>query len=174
MFHRIKTIDPKTSTVILRGLAFSSTLFISLAITGLLPGARARRQQYFADASMAGNLRRMQMLHLSGANVNARGACCAPLFLAAGSGNADAVRYLINEGADVNSRESFGQTALTEAAFYGNLAVIKELLKHGADINAVADNGTALDAAIKANNSSAADLLRHYGAKRACEIRGSC
>ena len=93
---------------------------------------------------MLGNLRRMQMLHLSGADVNASGICCTPLFLAAGSGNAEAVRYLINQGADVNSRERFGQTALTEAAFYGNISVIKELLKHGAEVNAVSDEGTAL------------------------------
>ena len=123
---------------------------------------------------MLGNLRRMQMLHLSGADVNASGICCTPLFLAAGSGNAEAVRYLINQGADVNSRERFGQTALTEAAFYGNISVIKELLKHGAEVNAVSDEGTALDIANKSNNTALADLLKHYGARRACEIRGLC
>jgi len=123
---------------------------------------------------MLGNLRRMQMLHLTGADVNVSGTCCTPLFLASGSGNPEAVRYLINQGADVNSRERFGQTAVTEAAFFGNISVIKELLKHGAEVNAVSDEGTALDIAIKGNNTALSDLLKHYGGRRACEIRGSC
>ena len=151
-----------------RALAFTTTLFLSLVLIGALPTARSRRQQYFAEASMLGNL------HLTGADVNAAGTCCTPLFLAAGSGNAEAVRYLINQGADLNSRQRFGQTALTEAAFYGNAAVIKELLKHGAEVNAVSDEGTALDIANKGNHAAVADLLKHYGGRRACEIRGSC
>lgn len=122
---------------------------------------------------MQGDVRRMQLFHLTGANVNARDTC-APLFLAAASGNAEAVRYLIHEGADVNSFEKFGQTALTEAAFYGDIAVVKELLRAGAEVNAVGQEGTALDIAVKNNHAAVADLLKHYGGRRGCEIRGSC
>jgi ankyrin repeat protein len=160
--------------VILRAISFTSTLLLSLGIVGALPGARARRQRSFAEASMTGNVARMQVLHLTGANVNARTSCCTPLFLAAGSGNAEAVRFLIRQGADVNARERFGQTALSEAAFYGNVAVIKELLKNGADVNAVGNDGTALDVAAKTNNGVVADLLKHYGGRRACELSRQC
>jgi len=160
--------------VVLRAISFTSTLLLSLGIVGGLPGARARRQRSFAEASMAGNVARMQILQLTGANVNARTSCCTPLFLAAGSGNPEAVRFLIRRGADVNAREQFGQTALSEAAFYGNIAVIKELLKSGADVNTVGDDGTALDVAAKTNNAVVADLLKHYGGRRACELRGQC
>ena len=116
----------------------------------------------------------MRLLHMAGANVNTRDKCCMPLFLAAGEGRLDVVRYLLDQGADVNAREQQGRTALTEAAFYGRLSVIKELLLRGADVNAIADETTALDIAIKSNHTGMIELLKHYGGKRACEIRGSC
>ncbi len=94
-----------------------------------------------------------------------------PLFLAAGEGRLEVVRYLLDEGADVNARESWGSTPLAEAAYYGHVDVIKELLLRGADINAACAQGTALDIAISRNNTAAADLLRHRGGKSAREIR---
>lgn len=163
-----------TKRIATRAIVFSSTLFLSFAIVGFLPSTRARRQAHFTQAAADGNLRRMRLLHMTGANVNTRSHCCVPLFLAAGEGRLDAVRFLLDEGADVNARDQHGRTAITEAAFYGNLAVIKELTLRGADVNAITGEGTALDIALKANNAAASDLLRHYGAKRACEIRGSC
>ena len=94
-----------------------------------------------------------------------------PLFLAAGQGNMEVVRYLLNEGADINAREKLGHTALAEAAYYGHVDVVKELLLHGADINAVSEDGTALDIAISRKNILVADLLRHRGGRSAGEIR---
>ena len=160
-----------TKLVFTRTLAFAGTFVLSLAIVNLLPGASQRRQRSFAQASMDGNLRRMQLLHFAGANINARGDCCMPLFLAAAIGKAEAVHYLLDEGADVNARDEFGHTALTEATFNGNVAVIRELLARGADTNNVAVDGTALDLATRRNNAAAADLLKHYGGKRANELR---
>lgn len=157
-----------------RAIVFASTLFLSFAIVSFLPSFRARRQAHFTQAAADGNLRRMRLLHMTGANVNTRSQCCVPLFLAAGEGRLDAVRFLLDQGADVNAREQQGRTAVTEAAFYGKMAVIKELALRGADVNAISDDGTALDITLKANNTAASDLLKHYGGKRACEIRGSC
>ena len=153
--------------ILTRASAFAGTLVFSLAIVNALPSVKERRQRYFAQATMDGNLRRMQMLHLTGANINARGNCCMPLFLAAGEGRLEVVRYLLDEGADVNARENFGNTALAEATYYGHIAVIKELLARGADINAIGEGGTALDIAVNRNNSAVADLLRHHGGKSA-------
>lgn len=153
-----------------RAIAFASTLMMSLAIVGSLPKFKERRQRYFADAATNGSVMRMQMLQIAGANVNAVGAMQSPLLLAAGEGKLGAVRYLLDEGADVNASIK-GNTALIEAAFYGHAPIVKELLVRGAYANAVSENGTALDIAINRNDSALIELLKHYGAKRANEIR---
>jgi ankyrin repeat protein len=160
-----------TRALVTRAVAFASTLFMSLAMVSSMPKFKERRQKYFAAAATTGSLHRMQLLHLAGANVNDRGNGSTPLFLAAGEGRLDAVRYLLDEGADVNARERHGNTALTEATYYGYIPIMKELLVRGADINAVSGDGTALDIATGRNNSAVVDLLNHYGAKRASEIR---
>jgi len=81
------------------------------------------------------------------------------------------VRYLLDEGADVNSRDELGDTALIEAAYSGNTEVVKELLLRGADINLISRQGTALDVADNRSNTAAADLLKHRGGKSANELR---
>jgi hypothetical protein len=160
-----------TTGIIARAIAFSSTLVLSMAVLSLLPGARARRQTHFARAAADGNVRSMRLLQMTGASVNTRGNCCAPLLLAAGEGRLDAVRYLLDQGADVNARDERGRTALTEATFYGNAPVIKELVLRGADVNAISDEGTSLDIAVNTKHEAIAELLKHYGAKSVNEIR---
>lgn len=160
-----------TPALITRAIAFAGTLLMSVAIVGNLPKFKERRQRYFASAATAGSVHQMQLLHLAGANVNSRGVGGIPLLLAAGEGRLNAVRYLLDEGADVNLRGGYGNTALTEAAYYGHVTVIKELLTRGADVNARSTDGTPLDIAIGRNNVAVIDLLKHYGAKRASELR---
>jgi hypothetical protein len=154
-----------------RGITFSATAVFSVAMMNSLPLVKQQRQRSFAQATMDGNLSRVRWLHFAGAKVNARGNCCMPLFLAAGEGKLEVVRYLLDEGADANAREELGHTALAEAAYYGHVDVVKELLLRGADINAVSDDGTALDIAVSRKNTAAADLLKHRGGKTAREIR---
>lgn len=113
----------------------------------------------------------MRLLQMAGARVNSQGSCCTPLLLAASEGRLDAVRYLLDQGADVNARDERGRSALTEAAFYDNIAVVKELILRGADLNAVSDEGTALDIAIDTKHDSVVELLKHYGARTANEVR---
>ena len=160
-----------TKNCFTRATVFSTTAVFSLAIMNSLPLVKLQRQRSFAHATMDGNLSRMRWLHFAGAKINARVNCCMPLFLAAGQGNREVVRYLLDEGADINAREKLGGTALTEAAYYGHVDVVRELLLNGADINAVSDDGTALDIAVSRKNTAAADLLKHLGGKPAREIR---
>src|SRR5437870_4606856 len=171
----IRSVRHKITKHLPKLYVFASTLTLSLAIVNALPRVRQHKQQQrqlrFAEASVDGDLRRMRALHAAGASVNARITCCLPLFLAASEGKLEAVRYLLDEGADINAREKLGDTALSEATYYGRLDVVKELLFRGADVNAVGKEGTALDIAIKKNYSDIADLLKHHGAERMCELR---
>lgn len=160
-----------TKALVSRAVAFAGTMIMSVAVVGSLPKFKERRQRYFASAATTGSVSRMQLLHLAGANVNAHGIGGTPLLLAAGEGRLNAVRYLLNEGADVNLRGQHGNTALTEATYYGHEAIIKELLMRGADVNAVSVSGTPLDIAASRNNVAVIDLLEHYGARRASELR---
>jgi len=157
--------------IAVRAIAFAGTMLMSVAVVGNLPKFKERRQRYFASAATSGSVYRMQLLHLAGANVNSRGSSGTPLFLAAGEGRLNAVRYLLDEGADVNLRGGYGNTALTEATYYGHAPVIKELLMRGADVNVISSDGTPLDIATGRNNPAIIDLLKHYGAKRRNELR---
>jgi ankyrin repeat protein len=152
-------------------IAFAGTTVFSLAIMNSLPRVRQQRQRSFAQATMDGNLYRMRWLHFAGAKIDARSNVGNPLFLAASEGKLEIVRYLLDEGADVNARANSGGTPLAEAAYYGHVDVIKELLLRGADINAIGEQGTALDIAGNKNNTATADLLKHHGGKTAREIR---
>jgi len=158
-------------SIITPALAFASTLVLSFAIVSSLPKFKEQRQRYFTQATLDGSLSRMRLLHFAGANINSRSNGDMPLFIAAGEGRSDVVRYLLAEGADVNAREKLGDTALTEASYYGHVALVKELLAHGADVNAIGNDGTALDIALNRNSAVVVDLLKHHGGKRANEVR---
>jgi ankyrin repeat protein len=164
-------ISLATKALVTRAIAFASTMVMSVAVVGSLPKFKERRQRYFASAATSGSVYRMQLLHLAGANVNSRGSSGTPLFLAAGEGRLNAVRYLLDEGADINLRGEHGNTALTEATYFGQASVIKELLLRGAEVNAISIDGTPLDIAIGRNNVAVIDLLKHYGARRGNELR---
>ena len=164
-------MNSTAKSIFLRGAGFTSTLVFAVALMNVMPRVRKLRQQHFAEATMDGNLGRMRFLHFAGAKVNARGNSGMPLFLAAGEGKLKVVRYLLDEGADVNAREARGNTALIEAAYFGPLDILKELLLCGADINAIGDQGTALDVATIRKNPAAADLLKHRGGMSARELR---
>jgi uncharacterized protein len=70
------------------------------------------------------------------------------------------VKDLVIHGAEVNSTQQGGFTALHEAAQSGNLGLIKFLLAHGANISARANDGkSALTFAQESNKPEAASLL---------------
>ena len=96
------------------------------------------------------------------------------LVLAARAGHKEAVKALLEAGANVNSRDSEGNTALITAVFYGRTDVVETLLAAGADTNAISTmiydikEGsqyyygpmTALDIAMKKNFTAIVKLLK--------------
>lgn len=65
----------------------------------------------------------------------------SPLMVAAGCGNISIVRYLLEHGADINSKNNFGMTVLGESIYTGEYDVALVLLNNGADYLSPICNG---------------------------------
>ncbi|XP_059496891.1 IQ motif and ankyrin repeat domain-containing protein 1-like isoform X2 [Stegostoma tigrinum] len=64
-----------------------------------------------------------------------------PLSEASGGGHPEAIRFLIEKGANLNSKGAYGRTPLYRAAFGGHLAALEMLLQYGGDPRICADDG---------------------------------
>lgn len=88
----------------------------------------------------------------------------APLHAAAARGDLEAVRLLLERGADANARQQSGYVALHTAAAGGRKELASLLLAYGADPAAATDTGeTAGDLADKAGHAELASWLRKTG-----------
>jgi ankyrin repeat protein len=75
-------------------------------------------------------------LFLSACIVSAQEDLTSELMAAAGNGETAEVKTLLDRGANVNARDSYGFTALIFAAKSGNSSTVRLLLTRGADVNA--------------------------------------
>jgi ankyrin repeat protein/outer membrane protein assembly factor BamB len=99
-----------------------------------------------------------------------------PLMLAASLGNLEAVRYLLDIGADINRMEKSAQkeNALMKASGHGHTAVVRLLIEARASVNATdADGMTALYKAAEMGRLDAAKLLLDSGAAVGTRTKGS-
>ena len=60
-----------------------------------------------------------------------------------GDGNLAAVKYFVENGADIHGKANNGKSALIEAAQKGDLAMVKYLVEKGADILGKDNNGNS-------------------------------
>ena len=142
----------------------------ALALPVLLLGAGPAPDSPVADAAMAGDAARVELLLTEGADVNApQGDGMTALHWAARSVNAPLVRLLLDAGADVAATTRIGAyTPLHLASEVGNAAVAGLLLAAGAEQTATtADVGgaTPLHLAAAAGDAATVRLLIEHGGR---------
>lgn len=89
-----------------------------------------------------------------------------PLMWASQYGNNDIVKYLIEQGTEVNKTQNFNRDyPLVLATKQGNIDIVKTLIANGADLNIKNQNNeTALTIAQKLNNKELVTLLKGHKA----------
>jgi len=78
----------------------------------------------------------LNLLLATGANANADGAWGRPLFEAVRYASGAAIEILVKHGADVNARDTQGNTPLTVAAVGYDSGIVNQLIRLGAQIDA--------------------------------------
>src|SRR5215510_8408439 len=111
------------------------------------------------------DLVRLTAIVRTAADANQKSADGDPILMtAAAVGSIDAMRFLLDKGADVNATNAFGATALIWSAT--DIAKVRLLVERGANVNAAAKTGrTALFVA--AMSEPSADIVRLLIAKGA-------
>lgn len=88
-----------------------------------------------------------------------------PLIIAAYNNHPDTTEFLLEKGADANSQDNAGNTALMGVSFKGYTHIAMQLLQAGADVNLRNSNGApALTFAATFGHLRIAELLLQHGA----------
>jgi ankyrin repeat protein len=75
------------------------------------------------------------------------------------------VRWLLEQGADINAKDEHGQTALMNAAHAGQTDLVRLLIEYGADLNITAKyNLSALMLSLLGRHPEVAQMLIEAGA----------
>ncbi|MBM3459574.1 MAG: hypothetical protein FJX77_13720, partial [Armatimonadetes bacterium] len=137
--------DGSGFTPLMFSAAYSSPGLVTLLLDhGASVNAASEPSGSRALAWAAGDPAKLRLLLSRGAQVNARSAQGrTPLLIAASQpGSAEAVRLLLDQGADPAIRDHSGNSPLAAAAATGDLEVMRLLLARGADVNAKTENGS--------------------------------
>lgn len=139
--------------------------FLALAIPSVRRSAIEHRDRAFTAAAWNGDIRRMQVLRLFGADAERNdGGNGLAITAAAWTGKTEVIRYLLDNGADVNQRDKFGLTALIAASDNGKIETVRYLVSRNADVNAIGEDGSALRRAREKGHLEVATFLESRGA----------
>jgi ankyrin repeat protein len=129
-------------------------------------------------AVMRNNERSVKYLIAKGARLDqlaymdARGHLYTALMVAAFNGNVRLTELLLNNGANLEKRNNFGNTALMEAALAPQPEQLKFMIEHGANVNARSPKGhTALTYAVESGRTENIKVLLAAGAVPHATIR---
>ncbi len=144
---RVESVVRDGRCLVLLGLAVG---FAATPGRGVAAEAAARP----TDAAPAVELTRFEALSVD-----------PPLVDAAKSQDHDALRALLDDGADVNGRTGDGSTALLWASYRDDLESADVLIRAGAEVNLANELGaTPIWAAARNGSAAMAELLLHAGA----------
>jgi ankyrin repeat protein len=160
-------------TETLKSLIGESTDVQSDARLALISAAFSALERQGNGESYGGQADAVQILVNAGVNVDEHfDNGITALMLMAILAQTDAVRALLDAGADVNAvANADGSTALIFAVYGGDTEVVSTLIEAGADVD-IADAGTgsgdgrtALSYAVEKDRADIIDVLRQAGAK---------
>jgi ankyrin repeat protein len=124
------------------------------------------------QAAKDGNLSEVKRLLDKGTEIDARtdsGATALMWACVAGDREITKMReiakMLITKGADVNARDAYGGSALTDAIYWGSLGIAQLLLDNGTDVNVKREGITALMWAIQRGYQQTTQALIDKGAE---------
>ncbi len=143
---------------------FATLTMILMVVAGAAAGAQDNSEKFYS-AIRAGDLDGLKSLlkhRVLPNGVDRQGV--TPLMNAAAVGSIEAMKALIEGGAEVNLQNDFGSTALMWSA--GDVRKVRLLLDHGADVNKVTKTGRTV-LIIAAMSNPSAEVVRLLLAKGA-------
>jgi ankyrin repeat protein len=149
-------------------LLISAVLMLGLSIA-VLHTANAQQPEDIFEAAAAGDISKVRALIEADSTLleSKDESGCTPLSLACLRNQVVVANYLIGKGANVNTRNNWGQTPLHNAngVFGQDFDLIKRLIAVGADVNSQGNRGeTPLEWAAARGNLQVARLLIENGA----------
>ncbi len=115
----------------------------------------------------------VKALVAAGADVNMRSAGydpyqkdMTPLFIAVNEGDIQTVQFLLDKGADVNAKDSWGRTTLMQVVPNASVELVQLLINRGADVNLKDNSGeSSLKVARQYHRPEIEALLQKAGSK---------
>jgi len=142
-------------------LALASTVALFL-VAGVGQSVSSAAATDVYQAIRANDLSRLRSLVTSRTEANAADPLGETLLMsAAAAGSLDAMKFLVEQGADVNAQNAFGSTALVWSAT--EIGKVRYLVEHGANVNAATKTGRTV-AFVAAMSTPSAEIVKYLAA----------